>query len=103
MKEHAKSQENAIKVLKYTLAATNVIHKLSLVNTLQDMPRGLVRKHKERDILHSFYTTKKEQAVSITDCHAGNPCELISDPTVESEYPMIGLDQGPLLAGLRSV
>ncbi|GJV18030.1 hypothetical protein Tco_1363353 [Tanacetum coccineum] len=63
------------------------------------MPRGLVRKHKERDILHSFYTQKKHKKLQTMDCHAGNPCELISDPTVESEYPMIGFDQGPLLAG----
>ncbi|GJT05664.1 hypothetical protein Tco_0840126 [Tanacetum coccineum] len=119
--EHAKSREEAIKaklwsnfsqlgqpksrtkrtiqVLKYTLAATNVIHKLSLVNTLQDMPRRLVRKHKERDILHSFYTQKKHKKLQTTDCHADNPCELISDLTVKSEYLMIGLDQGPLLAG----
>ncbi|GJQ98105.1 hypothetical protein Tco_0009244 [Tanacetum coccineum] len=33
--------------------------------------------------------SKEAQAVSITDCQAGNPCELISDPTVESEYSMI--------------
>ncbi|GJU83941.1 retrovirus-related pol polyprotein from transposon TNT 1-94 [Tanacetum coccineum] len=93
------SYQSQTMVLKYTLAATNVIHKLSLVNTLQDMPRVLVRKHKERDILHSFYTQKKHKKLQTTDCHAGNPCELISDPTVGSEYPMIGLDQGPLLAG----
>ncbi|GKB22444.1 hypothetical protein Tco_0861845 [Tanacetum coccineum] len=66
------------------------------------MPRGLVRKHKERDILHSFYTQKKHNKLQTTDCQAGNPCELISDPTIESGYPMIGLDQGPLLAGAGS-
>ncbi|GJY47080.1 reverse transcriptase domain-containing protein [Tanacetum coccineum] len=80
-----------VKVLKYTLAATNVIHKLSLVNTLQDMPRGLVRKHKERDILHSFYTQKKHKKLQTTDCHAGNPCELSSDPTVDKKHPMISI------------
>ncbi|GJX74820.1 hypothetical protein Tco_0313415 [Tanacetum coccineum] len=33
--------------------------------------------------------SKEAQVVSITDCQAGNPCELISDPTVKSEYSMI--------------
>ncbi|GJT38805.1 hypothetical protein Tco_0938670 [Tanacetum coccineum] len=30
--------------------------------------------------------SKEAQAVSITDCQAGNPCEIRCDPTVESEY-----------------
>ncbi|GKE62340.1 hypothetical protein Tco_1512707 [Tanacetum coccineum] len=34
--------------------------------------------------------TKKEQGVSITDCHAGNPCEISSDLTDENDLPMIG-------------
>ncbi|GKD80628.1 hypothetical protein Tco_1347467, partial [Tanacetum coccineum] len=33
---------------------------------------------------------KKEQGVSITDCHAGNPCEILSDLTDENDLPMIG-------------
>ncbi|GKD93224.1 hypothetical protein Tco_1373061, partial [Tanacetum coccineum] len=33
------------------------------------------------------------QGVSITDCHAGNPCELPSDLTANNELPMIeGMD-----------
>ncbi|GJV08569.1 hypothetical protein Tco_1346225 [Tanacetum coccineum] len=34
--------------------------------------------------------TKKEQGVSITDCHVGNPCEISSDLTDENDLPMIG-------------
>ncbi|GKE47375.1 hypothetical protein Tco_1478633 [Tanacetum coccineum] len=33
---------------------------------------------------------KETQGVSITDCHAGNPCELPSDLTANNELPMIG-------------
>ncbi|GJS31036.1 hypothetical protein Tco_0491656 [Tanacetum coccineum] len=85
------SYQSQTMVLKFTLAATNIIHKLSLVNTLQDMPHGLVRKHKERDILHSIYTQKKHKKLQTTDCHAGNPCELSSDPTVDKKHPMISI------------
>ncbi|GJS87305.1 hypothetical protein Tco_0769941 [Tanacetum coccineum] len=38
--------------------------------------------------------TKKEQGVSITDCHAGNPCEISSDLTDENDLPMIGILYG---------
>ncbi|GKA02190.1 hypothetical protein Tco_0674855 [Tanacetum coccineum] len=34
--------------------------------------------------------TKKEQGVSITDCHAGNPCEISCDLMDENDLPMIG-------------
>ncbi|GKC85074.1 hypothetical protein Tco_1140791 [Tanacetum coccineum] len=34
--------------------------------------------------------TKKEQGFSITDCHAGNLCEISSDLTDENDLPMIG-------------
>ncbi|GKD34248.1 hypothetical protein Tco_1249757, partial [Tanacetum coccineum] len=34
--------------------------------------------------------TKKEQGISITDCHARNPCEISSDLTDENDLPMIG-------------
>ncbi|GJY18936.1 hypothetical protein Tco_0390427, partial [Tanacetum coccineum] len=33
--------------------------------------------------------SEETQGVSTTDCHAGNPCELISDPTVCEMDPMI--------------
>ncbi|GKB12413.1 hypothetical protein Tco_0846336, partial [Tanacetum coccineum] len=32
---------------------------------------------------------KETQGVSITDCHAGNPCELRYDPTAHRWHPMI--------------
>ncbi|GJU01597.1 reverse transcriptase domain-containing protein [Tanacetum coccineum] len=39
-----------------------------------------------------FYTKlclKETQGVSITDCHAGNPCELPSDLTANNDLPII--------------
>ncbi|GKC25900.1 hypothetical protein Tco_1028050, partial [Tanacetum coccineum] len=34
--------------------------------------------------------SEEAQGVSITDCHAGNPCEISSDLTDENDLPMIG-------------
>ncbi|GJY07525.1 hypothetical protein Tco_0374579 [Tanacetum coccineum] len=51
---------------------------------------------------------KKTQGVSITDCHAGNPCELPSDLTANNDLPIIeelyGQDQKAweALKGLES-
>ncbi|GJR07580.1 reverse transcriptase domain-containing protein [Tanacetum coccineum] len=42
-----------------------------------DVTHGQVRKHKERINLYSSYSQKKHKGVTITDCHAGNPCETI--------------------------
>ncbi|GJX58159.1 hypothetical protein Tco_0289549 [Tanacetum coccineum] len=42
---------------------------------------------------------KKAQGVTITDCHAGNPCVHICDPTSQSKYPMIGMNKGWRLKG----
>ncbi|GJW80349.1 hypothetical protein Tco_0144324 [Tanacetum coccineum] len=38
--------------------------------------------------------SEKAQGVTITDCHAGNPCVHICDPTSQSKYPMIGMNKG---------
>ncbi|GKD58566.1 hypothetical protein Tco_1296075 [Tanacetum coccineum] len=50
--------------------------------------------------------TKKEQGVLITDCHAGNPCEISSDLTGENDLPMIGrlhgYDQEERVTEMRS-
>ncbi|GJY57623.1 hypothetical protein Tco_0456738 [Tanacetum coccineum] len=42
---------------------------------------------------------EKAQGVTITDCHAGNPCVHICDPTSQSKYPMIGMNKGWRLKG----
>ncbi|GKB60469.1 hypothetical protein Tco_0916655 [Tanacetum coccineum] len=42
----------------------------------------------------------KAQGVTITDCHAGNPCVHICDPTSQSKYPMIGMNKGWRLKGV---
>ncbi|GKB06641.1 hypothetical protein Tco_0834874, partial [Tanacetum coccineum] len=47
-------------------------------------------KAQERWDFTQLILTKKEQGVSITDCHAGNPCEILSDLTDENDLPMIG-------------
>ncbi|GKE70757.1 hypothetical protein Tco_1528829 [Tanacetum coccineum] len=38
--------------------------------------------------------SKEAQAVSITDCHAGNPCELSYDPRAKIKAPIIGRMNG---------
>ncbi|GJV45599.1 hypothetical protein Tco_1430135 [Tanacetum coccineum] len=43
--------------------------------------------------------TKLTQVSHHTDCHAGNPCELVNDPRVKICDPIIEEIQGPLLAG----
>ncbi|GJX77575.1 hypothetical protein Tco_0324386 [Tanacetum coccineum] len=62
---------------------------LSLVDTQQRMPRRSWKKHKERWDFTLLTLLKEAQVVSITDCQAGNPCELISDPTVENELQLV--------------
>ncbi|GJV58958.1 zf-CCHC domain-containing protein [Tanacetum coccineum] len=37
----------------------------------------------------SKLSAKEAQGVTITDCQAGNPCELIYDPTAQIWHPMI--------------
>ncbi|GKD94692.1 hypothetical protein Tco_1374529, partial [Tanacetum coccineum] len=43
--------------------------------------------------------TKQARKGHITDCHAGNPCVHICDPTSQSRYPMIGMNKGWRLKG----
>ncbi|GJX63067.1 hypothetical protein Tco_0295967, partial [Tanacetum coccineum] len=75
-------------VLKYTLAATNVIFKLSLDNPKKECHIGL--KEAQRKWQFTLVTLSKEaQAVSITDCQAGNPCEIGCDPTTIIALPII--------------
>ncbi|GKD31312.1 hypothetical protein Tco_1242090, partial [Tanacetum coccineum] len=38
--------------------------------------------------------SKKAQGVTITDCHAGNPCVHICDPTAKANDPIIEGIQG---------
>ncbi|GKA59151.1 reverse transcriptase domain-containing protein [Tanacetum coccineum] len=45
--------------------------------------------------------TKLTQVSHHTDCHVGNPCELVNDPRVKICDPIIEEIQGPLLAGAR--
>ncbi|GKB80132.1 hypothetical protein Tco_0947027, partial [Tanacetum coccineum] len=49
-----------------------------------------------------FYTkrsTKEAQECHITDCHAGNPCELRFDLTDHNGDPIIGRNEEPGLMG----
>ncbi|GJW97313.1 hypothetical protein Tco_0179121 [Tanacetum coccineum] len=68
------------------LTSLNAFHWLipSREDTLDD------KKAQERWDFTLLTLTKKEQGVSITDCHAGNPCEISSDLTDENDLPMIG-------------
>ncbi|GKD41192.1 hypothetical protein Tco_1261399, partial [Tanacetum coccineum] len=49
----------------------------------------ILRKHKRKGYFTLDTLSKKAQVVSITDCHAGNPCELRYDPTAHRWHPMI--------------
>ncbi|GJX82117.1 hypothetical protein Tco_0331598, partial [Tanacetum coccineum] len=44
----------------------------------------------QRDVGFALNTLSKQKIIEFqTDCHAGNPCELISDPTVDKKESMI--------------
>ncbi|GKA83373.1 hypothetical protein Tco_0804968 [Tanacetum coccineum] len=52
------------------------------------MPRGL----KESTRVCGFYTSSTHRSNTkchITDCHAGNPCEIESHPTAQDDSQMI--------------
>ncbi|GJU57440.1 reverse transcriptase domain-containing protein [Tanacetum coccineum] len=68
------------------LTSPNAFHWLipSREDTLDD------EKAQERWDFTLLTLTKKEQGVSITDYHAGNPCEISSDLTDENDLSMIG-------------
>ncbi|GKB12545.1 hypothetical protein Tco_0846468 [Tanacetum coccineum] len=95
-KEHAKSHENAIKVRMVNSRVKEhvgrVKHHLSFLigqyptkdATLDD------EKAQERWDFTLLTLIKKEQGVSIMDCHAGNSCEISCDLTDENDLPMIG-------------
>ncbi|GJW75106.1 integrase, catalytic region, zinc finger, CCHC-type containing protein, partial [Tanacetum coccineum] len=48
-----------------------------------------MRKHKEVEDFTLELLSKEAQPVTITDCHAGNPCELEIDLTAKSNSPII--------------
>ncbi|GJW65956.1 hypothetical protein Tco_0117840 [Tanacetum coccineum] len=64
------------------LTSPNVFHWL--IPSREDMLDD--EKAQEKWDFTLLKLTKKEQGVSITDCHAGNPCEISS----ENDLPMIG-------------
>ncbi|GKD98567.1 hypothetical protein Tco_1382464 [Tanacetum coccineum] len=77
-----------IQVVKYTLAEINVSHEPSLVNPKKECHIGL--KEAQRKWQFTLVTLSKEaQTVSITDCQAGNPCEIRCDPTTKIALPII--------------
>ncbi|GJU17021.1 hypothetical protein Tco_1144987 [Tanacetum coccineum] len=53
-----------------------------------------LQKHKGNGNLTLILLSKEAQAVSITDCHAGNPCELSYDPRAKIKAPIIGRMNG---------
>ncbi|GKE68541.1 hypothetical protein Tco_1526613, partial [Tanacetum coccineum] len=50
-------------VLKYTLAATNIIHKLSLAKTQEGMPRW-IEESTRNEAIHTHLTLKRSTKVS---------------------------------------
>ncbi|GKD53605.1 hypothetical protein Tco_1286992 [Tanacetum coccineum] len=54
----------------------------------QERPRWKKESTSE-DGFYTQLTHKINTSVSITDCHAGNPCEIASDPTAKNELPII--------------
>ncbi|GJY80237.1 hypothetical protein Tco_0492988 [Tanacetum coccineum] len=79
-REQKSTQKARRKLSKSTLSQPLV----NLVNLSQDPKRNATldeEKAQERWDFILLTLTKKEQGVSITDCHAGNPCEISSDLT----------------------
>ncbi|GJY10178.1 hypothetical protein Tco_0378363 [Tanacetum coccineum] len=66
----------------------SLLVKLSKNHTWQ------LRKAQRMGIFTLDSHSEKAQGVIITDCHAGNPCVHICDPTSQSKYPMIGMNKG---------
>ncbi|GKB14203.1 hypothetical protein Tco_0848126 [Tanacetum coccineum] len=58
----------------------------SQLTTWKDNSRD---KHKEVEDFTLELLSKEAQPVTITDCHAGNPCELEIDLTAKSNSPII--------------
>ncbi|GJW26767.1 putative reverse transcriptase domain-containing protein [Tanacetum coccineum] len=54
----------------------------------QGMPRWLEEKAQGMGNV-ALYSLSEQAQEHHTDCHAGNPCELISDPTTQDYPPMI--------------
>ncbi|GKD17944.1 hypothetical protein Tco_1207102 [Tanacetum coccineum] len=55
---------------------------------------GLEKKHIRKLKIALDLLSEKGQGVTITDCHAGNPCVHICDPTAKTNDPIIEGIQG---------
>ncbi|GKA71086.1 hypothetical protein Tco_0777225 [Tanacetum coccineum] len=62
--------------------------KSRMVNSSQPLV-NLIKKAQKKGIFTLGLLTKETQGVTITDCHAGNPCELEIDLTAKSSSPII--------------
>ncbi|GJT34999.1 reverse transcriptase domain-containing protein [Tanacetum coccineum] len=83
-RKQSKTNKHEHEERKSTKGAKDSIAKGQKEDTLDN------EKAQERWDFTLLTLTKKEQGVSITDCHAGNPCEISSDLTDENDLPMIG-------------
>ncbi|GJZ27072.1 hypothetical protein Tco_0571325 [Tanacetum coccineum] len=72
--------KRTIQVLEYTMAATNVIFKLLLVKPKKECHVGL-KKAQGEGYFALILLSKEAQA--------GNPCELLFNPTTKIRHPMI--------------
>ncbi|GKD43539.1 hypothetical protein Tco_1268184 [Tanacetum coccineum] len=78
-----------IQGVKYTLAGFKRHSSLSLVETQEGMPYGFMKETHHKVGICTKLSAKEAQGVTITDCQAGNPCELRYDPTDHRWHPMI--------------
>ncbi|GKE09277.1 hypothetical protein Tco_1412828 [Tanacetum coccineum] len=67
--------------------------KLFIGQVKQGITRGL-EKAQGKMGFYTILTLKRSTDVSITDCHAGNPCEIVCDPRVLINSPMIRRSYG---------
>ncbi|GKE11404.1 hypothetical protein Tco_1414955, partial [Tanacetum coccineum] len=64
-------------------------HPSSFIGQYLQRRIGLAKETHEDGYFTLDTLSKEAQAVSITDCQAGNPCEISSDLTDEIYLPMI--------------
>ncbi|GJZ38868.1 hypothetical protein Tco_0585431 [Tanacetum coccineum] len=91
-KEARDAKPKAGKVKKSNLIKTSSKASYWLIPTKNDMVEERKAQGKGHFTLNLL--SEKAQGVTITDCHAGNPCVHICDPTAKTNDPIIEGIQG---------
>ncbi|GJT24216.1 putative reverse transcriptase domain-containing protein [Tanacetum coccineum] len=76
------SEDSRVRCLKRHSSTLSLAHK-------QRLTRGYGKEAQGDSFSYTKLCLKETQGVSITDCHAGNPCELPSNLTANYDLPII--------------